>query len=100
MIQDPVPRRQRDGQLVTTSTATTTETPCHDDAATTACPVCGRYFQPSGRARYCSVFLGWRKKHLVRAALGCGGRRSLSRVGARWAGRGAGFGVGPAASRR
>lgn len=66
MSQDLVARRRRDGQLVTTPTVTTMETPWRDDAATTACPVCGRYFRPSGRAVYCSEGCrktAWRRRH-------------------------------------
>jgi hypothetical protein len=64
--QDLVPPRQRDGQLVTPPTVTTMETPWRDDAATTACPVCGRCFRASGRARYCSEGCrktAWRRRH-------------------------------------
>lgn len=66
MSQDPVKRRQRDGQVVTTPTVTTTNRPWGDDGATTACPVCGQCFRPSGRARYCSERCrktAWRRRH-------------------------------------
>jgi predicted amidophosphoribosyltransferase len=66
--QDLVARRQRDGQPVTTPTVTTMQTPWRDDAATTACPVCGRDFRPTGRAVYCSEGCrktAWRRRHQV-----------------------------------
>ena len=40
--------------------------PGANDAATAACPVCGRCFRPSGRSRYCSEGCrktAWRPRH-------------------------------------
>ena len=69
--QSPVARRKRDGQPATGKALGTCDEASRDESARLACPVCGRAFPVSGRARYCSERCrkkAWRRRRTPPAA--------------------------------
>ncbi len=71
MGQGPVARRKRDDQTATGAALAPGDAPSRDDGATAPCPVCGRAFPVSGRARHCSDRCrkkAWRRRRTPAAA--------------------------------
>jgi hypothetical protein len=71
MSQSPVARRKRDDQPANGAAPEPGDGPSRDESATAPCPVCGRAFPVSGRARHCSDRCrkkAWRRRRTPAAA--------------------------------
>jgi hypothetical protein len=69
--QSPVARRKRDDQPAAGAALAPGDGPSRDDGARAPCPVCGRAYPVSGRARYCSDRCrkkAWRRRRTPAAA--------------------------------